>query len=65
MRRSHNPDDPPVEVNLSIPQSVKAQMDLLLWDPVRKKPKYAGLSELTTKLYRAWTEEQKARGTDV
>ncbi len=55
--------DPPVEITLSIPQSVRAQMDLLLWDPVRKKPKYGELSKLTTKLYRGWIKKQKGTKT--
>ena len=53
--------DPPVEITLSIPESVRAQVDILLWDPVRNKPKYAALSTLTTKLYRAWIKEQKPK----
>jgi hypothetical protein len=51
--------DPPVEITLSIPQSVRERLDILLWDPVRKKPKYGAFSKLVTKLLRAWIKKQK------
>ncbi|MFQ5741953.1 MAG: hypothetical protein ACE5HV_00010 [Acidobacteriota bacterium] len=56
--------DPPVEITLSLPSSLVAKVDLLLWDPVRNRPKYAARSTLVSRLLKEWTEEQQEEEND-
>jgi Arc/MetJ-type ribon-helix-helix transcriptional regulator len=46
--------DPPIEVHLSIPSSLLAQVDKHLIDPIRGKPKYGARSELIKSLLTQW-----------
>lgn len=45
-----NHDDPPVNVVISLPQSLATKLDLLLFDPVRGKPKYGARSKFIQQL---------------
>lgn len=59
MARGRRPAaDPPVEWYTSIPGSLAAKVELLLFDPVLNKPKYGGRSGLIQFLLRKWVEEQ-------
>lgn len=51
--------DPPVNVMISIPTSLNAKVELLLYDPVLDKPKYGGRSALMQTLLREWVEKQQ------
>jgi len=51
--------DPPVPVFTSLPQSLAAKVELLLFDPVTNKPKYGGRSKLIEQLLREWVERQQ------
>lgn len=46
--------DPPIEVHLSIPESLLRKIDEKLIDPVRGKPRYAARSTLIRKLLAQW-----------
>lgn len=50
--------DPPVNFVLSIPQSLAAKVELLLYDPTTGKPAYGGRSALIQQLLREWVESQ-------
>lgn len=59
MARGRKPlSDPPVELYVSIPSSLAAKLDLLLFDPALGKPKYGGRSGLIQSLIREWVESQ-------
>lgn len=45
---------PPVEWKNSLPSDLAAQVELLLKDPMRDKPRYGARSVLIEKLLRAW-----------
>ena len=59
MKRKAN--DPPKQVIVQIPLSLIAEVDLLLWDPVRERIKYGGRSKLIVKLLRSWIDEKKGK----
>ena len=42
-----------------VPVDLAAQIDLLLTDPMKDKPKYGAWSELVNSLLRDWLEEKK------
>ena len=49
----------PIAVNISIPADLLNEVDLLLIDPFRGKPKYGARSQLITGLLVSWLEQQK------
>lgn len=58
-KRGRKPSiDPPVDYVLSIPRSLAAKVELLLYDPVFGRPKYGGRSGLIQQLLRDWIEAQ-------
>lgn len=50
---------PCIRKDLSLPQNVVAEVELVLHDPIRGKPKYGGFSQLVTHLLRQWLKEAK------
>ena len=64
MPRGKKPDTiPSIEWKLHIEGILAAKVELLLTDPVRKKPKYGARSALVEQLLRVWVDEQiKKRG---
>lgn len=56
-RKSHL--DTPVNLVVSIPTSLAAKVELLLFDPTTNKPKYGGRSALIQQLLREWVEKQQ------
>jgi len=56
-RKSHL--DAPVAVFVSLPASLNAKLELLLFDPTTNKPKYGGRSALIQQLLREWIERQQ------
>lgn len=57
--------DPPVEIELSIPQSVLTRVELALVDPVRGKPAYGARSKLVTRLLKDWLDRLQRGKVDV
>jgi len=55
-RKPHS--DPPVAMYLSVPSSLAAKVDLLLFDATTGKPKYGGRSGLVQLLLRGWVDGQ-------
>ncbi len=51
-------EDPPKEITLSLPSSLLNKVELLLYDPVRSKVKYAARSHLVAQLLNEWVEKQ-------
>lgn len=59
MTRGRKPlSDPPIEWYISMPSSLAAKVELLIYDPTTQKPKYGGRSGLVQMLVRKWVEEQ-------
>lgn len=56
-RKAHS--DPPVGWFVSIPGTLAAKVELLLFDPATAKPKYGGRSGLMQMLLREWVEKQQ------
>lgn len=56
MRRK---SDPYLQVKVNIPFDVNAKLEEALWDPLLKKPRYGGRSELITALIREWLAKQQ------
>lgn len=52
-------NDPPKEIKISLPSSLVAKMELLLYDPMRQKPLYGSRSSLVRQLLERWVEEQE------
>lgn len=52
--------DRPVRKVIYIPESLAAQVDLLLFDPLMGKTRYGELSKVATELLREWLDKQKA-----
>jgi len=50
---------PPIEWSISLPSDLAAQVELLLLDPMRGKPKVGARSKLIEQLRRGWIEERK------
>ncbi len=70
MPRGRKPDTiPSIEWKLHIKGTIAAQVELLLTDPVRKKPKWGARSDLTERLYTEWIAQQialrKAKGEPI
>lgn len=61
MSRSGRPRNPELraDVKLSMPASLVAEVDLLLVDPLTKKPKYGARSKLTAALWQNWLAHMK------
>lgn len=60
MARGRKPHvDPPIKFQTSIPQSLAAEVDILLFNPVRGSVRYGSKTELLVALLRAWVDEQK------
>ena len=55
--------DPPSRIHVTVPSTVIAQVDLILFDPVLGRPHYSARSALITNLLRAWLEVQKGKET--
>lgn len=55
MKKSENR----TEILLSLPKGLMAKVDLVLWDPVRNKPKYAARSKLVARLLEEWLEQSQ------
>ena len=53
--------DRPVHWSISVPQSLAAELELLLIDPLRGKPKHGARGALIERLLREWVEEQKKK----
>lgn len=53
--------EPRVRVEVLIPDSIDAQVRLLLLDPVRGQLKYGAYSRLVTELLRRWLREVAER----
>jgi len=51
--------DPPVEMRINVPQSIAAKMELLLLDPLTRRPRYGARSDLITKLLREWISSKE------
>lgn len=51
-----NPDAKPKreQVHFEIAPDVKGKLELLLWDPVRQRPRYGARSRLINHLLRQW-----------
>jgi metal-responsive CopG/Arc/MetJ family transcriptional regulator len=49
-----------VEIKLTLPIDMAADLDLLLFDPVRGKVQYGARSHLIKELLRPWIAEKKA-----
>lgn len=59
MKRGAKPHAiPPRDWKLSLPLDITAQVDLLLEDPVRKRPAYGARSALVEQLLREWVSRQ-------
>lgn len=56
-RKAHT--DPPKKVTITLPETLKAEVDLLLFDPVRGKRAYGDLSTLIARLLREWVETKR------
>ncbi|NIS77777.1 MAG: hypothetical protein GTO00_09225 [Deltaproteobacteria bacterium] len=50
--------DEPIEKKLSLPGSLVEEVEYLLRDPVRNKPRYGAFGALVTKLLRDWVKQQ-------
>jgi len=58
-KRGRKPQlDRPVDVMVSIPSTVAAKLELLLYDPLTGRPQYGGRSRLIQQLIREWIERQ-------
>lgn len=65
-RRGRKPHtDPPVRVEITVPQTVIAKLDLLLSDPLTARTKYGARSRLITRLIREWllTKQKETKET--
>lgn len=51
--------DPPVNVMVSLPTSLNAKVELLLYDPILQKPRYGARSDLIEQLLREWVAKQQ------
>lgn len=51
--------EPRVAWKIYLPQSLAAQIELLLLDPMREKVKYGARNELLEQLLRDWFERQR------
>ena len=57
MSRGRKPNaDPPTEWYISLPSTLAAKVELLLYDPVTQKAQYGGRSGLIQTLLRTWVE---------
>lgn len=52
---------PYVTWKLHIDAALAAEVEMLLWDPVMKKPKYGDRKELIESLLRPWVAAQKGQ----
>lgn len=50
--------DEPIEKKLSLPGSLVEEVEYLLRDPVRNKPRYGAFGALVTSLLREWVKEK-------
>jgi metal-responsive CopG/Arc/MetJ family transcriptional regulator len=53
--------DRPTRWEVSIPTSLAAEVELYLFDPVRRKQAFGIRSALVQRLLRAWLDEQKPK----
>lgn len=51
--------DRPTNIMVSIPETLNAKVELLLYDPTTGKPRYGGRSALIQQLLRDWVEAQQ------
>lgn len=51
--------DPPQRKELSLPQSLVAEVELILYDPSLQKVQYSAFSKLVERLLREWLEKEK------
>jgi len=59
MARGRKPHiDPPAKFEVSIPTSLAARVELLLYDPIAGKPRYGGRSQLVQELLSQWVAGQ-------
>ena len=49
------------DYKISLPAAVCAEVDLLLLDPITRKPKYGARSKLIEGLLREWLAKQKGK----
>lgn len=56
------PSDPPTKLTLDVPESLLARLELILWDPVRQRPRYGARKKVVCTLLERWVAEQEARG---
>lgn len=57
MRRKRK--EPHIRLDVEIPESLAAEVELLLFDPVRGKTRYGARQRLIENLLRKWVEESK------
>jgi hypothetical protein len=51
--------DRPIDVHVTLPSSVVAQLEILLADPLTGKPKHGSRAKLITRLVKQWIAEQQ------
>ncbi len=57
--------DRPVRRHVTIRESVLAQVDIILCDPLRGTPAHGALSQLVTQLLADWLAKQRAQARNV
>ncbi len=55
---------PPTRIVICLPETLKAEVDLLLFDPVRGKRQYGAFSGLVSKLLRDWIKREQEETND-
>lgn len=61
-RRRHT--DPPSKVTINLPSTLLSKVNILLFDPIRGKRHYGGLSALITRLLVNWVKDQQKESKD-
>lgn len=54
-----------MDVKISLPKRMVADLDNLLYDPVRGKPRYGGRSKIIRRLLQNWMVKEKLRRAEI
>lgn len=53
---------PTIKWKISIPESLAAEVEILLYDPLTGQPAYGGRAQLLEDLLRGWVAKERNRG---
>lgn len=53
----NSPDDKANRIHVVLDNDLNNQLNLILWDPVRNKPRYGARAKLINQLLRKWLRE--------